>query len=193
MYIYSFCRYPKHLLSVTARDQGNHIIAMNWSRCDCLWRLRFVRSTRQESWRGTSLVSYWCAHYCHFHQAWTVSVEQAHFHIFKLACMEHKNRFLSITLPQQCAFRMSFSSLSVSGIKSHYNTEWEDNHTLKRYLSIKSFVAEVFESGLCQWCGILKSVCRSQVHIAVCTCTTWIQMVYYGYGELNDNTCCSCS
>lgn len=55
----------------------------------------------------------------------------------QIGMYETRKQILSITLPLQCAFCMSLPSFYVSGVRTHYNREWEDNYTLKLYLFFK--------------------------------------------------------
>lgn len=113
---------------------GSHIIAINWSRYESLWRLRFIRGVGQEGWGGRSWVSYWCAHYCQFCQRWIVPVEQASSKNSKLACMKQENRFY----PLPCLHSVYFACHYPEPM--HQASEpitREDNYTLKVYLCYK--------------------------------------------------------
>lgn len=54
LFLHSYAGFQSTHSAVLVGTRGSHIIAINWPRCECLWRLRFIRRVGQEGWGGRS-------------------------------------------------------------------------------------------------------------------------------------------
>lgn len=144
LYLYSYAGIWSTHSAVLVGTRRSHVMAINCARCECLWRLRFIRRAGQEGWGGRPQVSYGCAHYCQFNQPQTVPAEQAHFSGPALASMKQENRFLSITVSLQCTFCMSLPSPHASDPLQQGARTIKSNSVF----SMESIISKVFPIGI---------------------------------------------
>lgn len=144
LYLHSYAGIWSTQSAVLVATRRSLVMAINCARCECLWRLRFIRRAGQGGWGGRPPVSYGCAHYCQFNQPQTVPAEQAHFSGSELASMKQENRFLSITVPLQCTFCMSLPSPHASDPLQQGVRTIKSNSVF----SMESFIAKVFPIGI---------------------------------------------